>query len=528
MFSSVNRSKWIEFVCLALLVLGIILRFTNLGLKFYWDDEVRTSLRISGYTLEQVDKLLYTERPFPADLLKKYHFPAADSTLEDAIAAFTEHPEHPPLYYLMARFWTQFWMRWFPDSVAVTRSLSALIGLFAFPCIYRLSLELFESTSIAAMSVAIIAISPLHILYAYEARQYTLWTVTILFSSAALLRAIRLTQQKGSIATSAWIIYSVSVAVGLYSHLFFALVALGHGIYCLLLSGFRKSPLAVASGISLFGGFLAFNPWIWVAILKSDRTGKAIAEAQTNPEFSYLVNRWFRNINRVFLDGDLGGANILLLLVVIYAIYYLSRQTPPRVWLFILTLIGTNTFAIVIPDLAFGGTRSAGLRYLFPVYLGIQLVFAYCFASSILELKTRSQKFWSAMAIAILLVGTIASSIESHKEITWSKSDDKAQYYIPAAQAINSTPRPLIVSDASAIEILTLSYRLNPQVYLQLSSQPNLPPISSEFSPVFIFNPSQRWKQAIAQTPQTHLKVVVQRRQDVEHSLKLFELIRGA
>lgn len=521
-----NRLKWLKFICLTLLVLGIIFRFTNLGLKFYWDDEVRTSLRISGYTLEQVKTVLYTDRPISADLLNPYHFPSPESRLKDAINAFTEHPEHPPLYYLSARFWTQFWMQWFEDSVAVTRSLSALFSVLALPCIYWLCWELFESASIAWMSVAIVAISPLHVLYAYEARQYSLWTVTILLSSAALLRSIRLTQHKQSIPIAPWFIYSFSVALGLYSHLFFALVAIGQGLYTVLLERFKKSTITVACGISLFGGFLAFNPWMWVAILKSERTEKAIAEAQTNPEFSYLVNRWFRNLNRVFLDTDLGGANILLLLLTIYAIYYLCRHTSPRVWLFILTLIGTNTLAIVIPDLAFGGTRSAGLRYLFPVYIGVQIVFAYCFATAIIELKTRSQKFWSVIALIILLVGTLTSAIESQNEITWSKSDDKAQYYIPAAQAINPTSHPLIVSDAPEIEILTLSYRLDPQVHLQLSSQPNLPPISPEFSPIFIFNPSQRWKQAIAQNPNIELKVVVQRREEPDHSLKLFELIR--
>jgi uncharacterized membrane protein len=521
-----NRSKWLKLICISLLVLGIVLRFTNLGLKFYWDDEVRTSLRISGYTLEQLKTVLYTDQPISAETLDRYHFPSSDSSLKDAISAFTEHPEHPPLYYLSARFWTQFWMQWFEDSVAVTRSLSAFISLFALPCIYWLCRELFESASVAWMSVAIVAISPLHILYAYEARQYSLWTVTILFSSAALLRAIRLTQQKQNIDISAWLIYSVSMALGLYSHLFFTLVAIGQGIYTLIIEKFKNSKIFIAYGISLFGGLLAFNPWIWVALLKSDRTEKAIAEAQTNPEFSYLINRWFRNLNRVFLDGDLGGANILLLLLTIYAIYYLCRHTPPRVWIFILTLIGTNTLAIVIPDLAFGGTRSAGLRYLFPVYIGVQIVFAYCFATSLIQFKTRSQKFWSGMAIIILLVGTLTSAIESQKEITWSKSDDKAQYYIPAAKALDLKPHALIISDASSIEILTLSYRLDPHIHLQLSSLPSLPPIPPGFSPIFIFNPSQRWKQSIEANPQTELKVVVQRREDPDHPLKLFELIR--
>lgn len=130
------------------------------------------------------------------------------------------------------------------------------------------------------------------------------------------------------------------------------------------------------------------------------------------------------------------------------------------------------------------------------------------------------------MAIIILLVGTLTSAIESQKEITWSKSDDKAQYYIPAAKAINLKPDSLIISDASSIEILTLSYRLDPQIHLQLSSLPILPPIPPEFSPIFIFNPSQRWKQSIEQDPHAELKVVVQRREEPDHSLKLFELIR--
>ncbi|MGB3560334.1 MAG: glycosyltransferase family 39 protein [Geitlerinemataceae cyanobacterium] len=521
-----NRSKWLKFVCIALLVLGIILRFTNLGLKFYWDDEVRTSMRISGYTLEQIETELYINRPISAEVLKKYHFPSAESSLKNAIEAFTQHPEHPPLYYLSARFWTQFWMQWFNDSVAVTRSLSALFSVLALPCIYWLCWELFESASISWMSVAIVAISPLHVLYAYEARQYSLWTVTILLSSAVLLRSIRLTKQNNSNATFSWLFYSFSLVLGLYSHLLFTTVTIGQGLYTVILEKFKFSKVTIAYGFSLLGGLIAFSPWIWIAISKPDRTGKAIAEAQTNPEFSYLVNRWFRNLNRVFLNGDLGGANILFLLITLYAIYFICCHTPPKVWLFILTLIGTHTLAVVIPDLAFGGTRSAGLRYLFPVYIGIQLVFAYCFAMSLLEFKTRSHKFWSAIAIAILLVGTITSAIESQKEITWSKSDDKAKYYIPTAQAINLTPKSLIVSDAPPVEILTLSYRLDPQVHLQLSSQPNFPQIPPVFSPIFLFNPSQVWKKEIEENPNLELKVIVQRREEPDRSFKLFQLIR--
>lgn len=519
-----NRPKVLKFFCIALLVLGIIFRFTNLGLKFYWDDEVRTSMRISGYTIEQLETELYTALPTSAKSLEKYQFPAPESSLKDAISAFTEHPEHPPLYYLSARFWTQFWMQWFDDSVAVTRSLSALFSLLALPCVYGLAWELFESASVAWMSVAIVAISPLHVLYAYEARQYSVWTVAILLSSAALLRSIRWTRERKYRANFAWLFYCFSLILGLYSHLLFITVAIAHGIYVAVLEKFKISKITIAYGLSVFSGFIFFSPWIWVAIAKPDRTEKAIAEAQTNPELSYLINRWFRNLNRVFLDGDLGSANILFVLLTIYAIYVICRQTPLRIWLLPIALIGTHTLAIVVPDLAFGGTRSGGLRYLFPVYIGVQFIFAYCFATSLLEFKTRSHKFWSAIALIVLSIGTITSAIESQKEITWSKSDDKAKYYIPAAQAINSRPNSLVLSDAPPVEILILSYRLDPRVHLQLSSQPVLPPISPEFGSVFIFNPSETWKQAIVQNPNLQLKVIVQHREEPDRPLKLFEL----
>ncbi|HIK33320.1 MAG TPA: hypothetical protein IGS17_18080 [Oscillatoriales cyanobacterium M59_W2019_021] len=520
-----NRPKVLKFFCIALLVLGIIFRFTNLGLKFYWDDEVRTSMRISGYTIKQLETELYTDRTIFAKSLEKYQFPAPESNLKEAIAAFTEHPEHPPLYYLTARFWTQFWMQWFDDSVAVTRSLSALFSLLALPCVYWFAWELFESVSVAWMSVAIVAISPLHVLYAYEARQYSVWTVAIFLSSAALLRSIRWTREGKFRANFAWLFYSFSLILGLYSHLLFATVVIAHGIYIAVLEKLKVSKITVAYGLSLLSGFVFFSPWIWVAIAKPDRTEKAIAEAQTNPELSYLVNRWFRNLSRVFLDGDLGGANILFVLLTIYAIYIIWRQTPPRIWLLPIALIGTHTLAMVVPDLAFGGTRSGGLRYLFPVYIGVQFVFAYCFTTSLLEFKTRSHKFWSAIALIILSIGTITSAIESQKEITWSKSDDKAKYYIPAAQAINDRPNSIVLSDAPPVEILILSYRLDPQVRLLLSSQSELPQIPPGFSPILIFNPSEPWKQAIAQNPNLQLTVLVQHRQEPDRPLKLFELI---
>ena len=41
------------------LVVGVFFRFANLDAKVYWHDETYTSLRISGYTVNETIKLCF-------------------------------------------------------------------------------------------------------------------------------------------------------------------------------------------------------------------------------------------------------------------------------------------------------------------------------------------------------------------------------------------------------------------------------------------------------------------------------------
>ncbi|NET91136.1 MAG: hypothetical protein F6K45_24105, partial [Kamptonema sp. SIO1D9] len=176
-----------RWLILFVLLLGIFFRFLNLDGKLYWHDEVHTSLRINGYNSQEVIVEVFTGEVTTIDNLLKFQLPSSEKTLSDTISALLTHPEHPPLYYLLAHFWVQL----FGGSVAVTRSLSAIISLLAFPCLYWLCRELFNSQLIAWIAIILFAVSPVHVLYAQEAREYSLWTVTILLTSATLLRAKR-------------------------------------------------------------------------------------------------------------------------------------------------------------------------------------------------------------------------------------------------------------------------------------------------------------------------------------------------
>jgi uncharacterized membrane protein len=49
----------LRFLIIVLLVLGVFFRFLNLDRKVYWDDETITSLRVSGYTIEEMSQQVF-------------------------------------------------------------------------------------------------------------------------------------------------------------------------------------------------------------------------------------------------------------------------------------------------------------------------------------------------------------------------------------------------------------------------------------------------------------------------------------
>ena len=445
---------------IVILLLGVLFRVVKLDHKFYWEDEVRTSLRISGYTETEVIQQVYDHHIIPVESLDKYKFPHPETRLTDTVQVLMTHPEHPPLYYLMAQVWVKVWMRWLDNPVTVIRSLSVLISFLVFPTIYWLSRELFDSPFIAEMSVAIVAISPLHILYAQEARQYSLWTVAVLLSSATLLQSLRLNK------TRIWGVYAVSLIIGLYSHLLFALVVLAQGLYVFILHQFRLHKTVIRYCKSLLIGLIAFLPWAWVILNAWLKSQDNLTQGGGTTSLSRLTNQWFRNINRAFFDADLGAANMIIIILAIYALYFLWRNAPKQVWLFIVSIVGIPAFTLMIPDVIFGSSISTRLRYLIPSYLGIQIAFAYLFGTQMATVRTWKQRWWRIWAIAIISGGVIGCTVSSPRAVTWSM-DDNSDYYIKIGQVINQATRPLVISNASPIRILTLSYRLEPKTWLQ-------------------------------------------------------------
>ena len=358
--------NWLGFLIIAVLVIGIFFRFANLDRKFYWIDETYTSLRVSGYTeAEIIKQISYPKITSPSDL-QKYQQINSEKSLSDTLNSLaTEDPQHPPLYYVLARHWAQ----WFGSSVAAMRSLAAVISLLVFPAIYWLAWELFESSAVAWMAIAIFAISPYHILFAQEARQYSLWTVTTILSSAALLRAMRPDTNQNALAlVLSWALYAGTATLGFYTHLLFVWVAAAHAIYVAVIANWRDIKTFIAYYVAALIALTCFMPSLVNAVENVNQIRSTTAWAEQK-DFLRLVSRWGGVPSIAFFDiGFDGTANptqlalvipvaIMILALVGYALYFLCRQTPKRVWLMVLLLIATTALFLAVPDIMKGGRR---------------------------------------------------------------------------------------------------------------------------------------------------------------------------
>ncbi|MDZ8030699.1 glycosyltransferase family 39 protein [Nostoc sp. DedSLP04] len=505
---------WLRFLIIVLLVIGVFFRFVNIDKKIYWGDEALSSLRVSGYTQSEMRKQLGNGRLIGLEDLHKYQYPNPEKNTIDTIKGIiVEDSQILPLYILMTRFWVEC----FGNSIAAIRSFSAFISLLTFPCLYWLCQELFESSLVGWIAIGLVAVSPIHIVYAQEARSYSLAIVAILISSAALLRAMRLKTNVN------WFIYAATLSIGFYTHLFFTLVAFAQGIYVVTIERFRLSKTLIYYLLSSLAGFITFVPWIWIII--TNPQPEAVTWANIKQTVFMSAVRWAGIFSRAFIDLGISPNEpgklkfflipfILILLVIIgYSIYFLCRRTSKKVWLFVLTLIASVGLPLLIIDFVFL-KRYATSRYTLPSVLGIQLAVAYLFTTKITSISTKAwqKKFWSLVAFMVVIGGVVSCIVHSQPQIWWNQFPEKYQEYPHIAHIINQAKKPLLISDEDNIipPLQVLSNLIEPKVQFQIVGKNQLPEITNGFSDIFLFlfEPSDFLKAGIEKVYNSKLQQV--------------------
>ncbi|WP_448599850.1 glycosyltransferase family 39 protein, partial [Thermoleptolyngbya sp.] len=491
-------------------------RVYGLGDRVYWVDEVATSVRISGYTRAEVTAQLSDGVPRSPAELQQFLHPAPDLPLSQVLRALSQSPEHAPLYFLLAHAWTKLW----GSGIVAVRSLSVLFSLVALGLIGRLTSQVFNSGQSGAIAITLLALSPFFVSYAQEARPYSLWSMTLLWSSLALWNAMgnasenqkqnamgNITQQ----STRRWLHYGLSLAVGLYTSLLTALVLLGQGLYVLGV-GNRAQRRGFFQGAAL--AIALFLPWMLV-VLSQWSTLQANTEWMHQPiGILPLMAIWFYNTSILLFDvpatlsPDLPTVaklltSALLVGIMAIALYCLIRRTSRPVWSFVML------FALPIPALLLGldfirnSQLSTAARYLLPFHLGMILVLSF-YLTDLLRAKSLSRRqFGRGLMFCLVALCILSYGFQLQQPPKYQKSRNLHNRAIAALinqttskQTSSKTVAPrLIAEPAQAMDLVSLSLDLQPQTQIQIitptgenwqGDRLSLEPCQ----PVFLLNPS--------------------------------------
>jgi uncharacterized membrane protein len=504
-------------IAIAVVLIAIFVRVYDLDRRIYWQDEAITALRIAGYTETAFIEEVRDRAVTVAELQQQYQAPHLDRNLGDTLYSLaSEDPQLPPLYFVLARWGAQL----SGDTVISTRLVAVILSILVFPSLFWLCWQLFETQWVAWVAMAIVAVSPFHLVFANEARPYSLWTLTILLSSAAVLRALRV-QTKAS-----WGLYAVTVALGLYSFLFNVLVIASHGIYTLGHQGWRWTKTTTAYCLAVIAGILAFVPWaIAVATNLTQATDQTGWTSESMP-LGQLLNQWLNNLTVVFFDGlDLRFEIVQFLLryailaLTIYAFYYLIRHTEKRVWLFVISLIGVMGLTLILPDFLIGGRRSAVTRYATPCYIGIELAVAYLLATKMFSDRVKSgvRKLWQGLTILLIMIGLFSQFKVARSVFWWNKGPSNR--FPQMAEIIEQSSTPLVVTDGGINKMLAFSHRLKEDAAMMLIRNQEVPQFSSEYSDIFLFNSTTEWLETLENAPNYQLEAV-----QPQGEIKLYKL----
>jgi uncharacterized membrane protein len=489
----------VRLIAIALLVLAVVFRFTGLDRKVYWHDEVYTSMVITARPGKYLSEDLFQNQVVkPADLLAYQQF-VPHLTLSDMVVRKgLEDVQHPPLYYVLLRFWAQVW----GTTPAVIRSFSALLSLLTFPALYWLCLELFESQLSGWIAIALFAVSPIHLVYSQEARQFGFWIALILTSSALLLRAIRAPSWRN------WAWYGGAMVAAFYTALFSVWIAIGHFVYLMLVDGDNRLfqlPLRIGKRtvycfVTLLFVAVLFIPWAHFIVASKKGLGDTTSWTSIPLPLLISVQSAIFNFSRSFVDFNFDFDNVFayglaipVLILQGYAVYGLCRTAPSRVWGFILTLGGCTALVLGLPDLLRGGQLFSVNRYLIPCFVGLQLAVVHLLTTHFTASRRGKAQFAAGVLALLIGLGGLSCGVYAQSNTWWNKVLNSNYHQVAAL--INGSDRPLIIVDAysyNPASMVSLSYLLKPDTQLLL-----LPPVGKSLpvkelpagvGTIFLFN----------------------------------------
>jgi uncharacterized membrane protein len=455
----------LRVLALVAIVFGIFFRGYHIDQKTFWEDEILGTVRMLGFTEAELVSAAPQIRS-AGDVQVFYHDTQRHPPLATLSAMALEDPQHPPLYYLLVRFWAAL----FGTSVMAMRLLPVIFGMAALVPAYALARELLGAGRAPLIMTALLAVSPFAVLYSQEARDYALWSLVTLIASWLLLRAIR-TGRRGY-----WWGYGVVSLLGLYTSSLSALTMMAHGAFMLLGSERRKRSVLVPYLVASGAAAILFIPWL-LNLDTSVLTRGAVTMMAAKLTLAQIALAFLRDIKAAVIDFGPGHAppvrllvtvvGTALLVMIAYGLWYL-RRAPETVRTFIATLLVIPAAPLLLHDLLSGGIFSEQGRYFVPVYLALALLLTNLFSGQLDPAAggPAPRTAWSALFVLTLVGGFVSCAI-SADATTWYNKDYERTPEVTAL--INSAPRPLVVGDLATSRVFGLTYYLHSDVAMRLN-----------------------------------------------------------
>jgi uncharacterized membrane protein len=219
-----------------------------------------------------------------------------------------------------------------------------------------------------------------------------------------------------------------------------------------------------------------------------------------------MIKAWAGDFSRLFVDsGRMGfdfqlrldvasliAVTVAVLGLALYSLWFLWRNTPPQVWLFVFALVGVTSLTLVTADLVLGRRLSTTGRYLIPSYFGLQIAISYLLSAKInaASASVWKRRLWQQTGVLLALGGITSSVLISQAPVWWNHSH---VYHNPSvALIINRSTRPLLISDDTGMgNVFSLTYLLKPETQFQLVRNA-APEIAHADRDVFLYRPSEK------------------------------------
>ncbi len=525
----VNPNKTVVLV-VGLVLFGVLLRLYGLEDKIVWHDEVATRVLAAGATMAaQMQGLYHGQVMAVSQVLQYQQVQQATSVLALIVDLARHDPQHPPLYYLLAKLWVDLW----GDSVYALRTLSVLFSALSLPAMYWLLRELAASRRAAALALLLMCVSPLFILYGQEAREYALWSLALLSSSAALLSALRLSVGPESAARRAWLLYGCCLLVAVYTSLSTLSLILVQVLYVACVTRLRWSRALYGFIVSLSTVGLLFLPWALNLLRNFDAFSASMAWSSVIVIPRTAVLRILSlNVTRNIFDfwPDVVqdqwlpiAASVTCTMAVVCAAVWVLRSARRETRLYLVLLLVLPTSLLLVPDLLFGGIRSSNARYLMPVWLGVIAVLAIALDQALLRVSVASVSermhsrngvlkalVWLSV-LCLVVLAMVTNIRHARQQAPWAKS---LSISLPeVAQIVNQSASPLLVGNQERHHpgnLFALANILKPEVKLQLVpiAQESTWTLPAHQGAVYLYSPTDQFRHALEKNNQVKTRLV--------------------